>query len=1115
MKKNQGRICYLRHERLLNVLLMTKFILFLIIVSTLQSYSKGFGQTAINLNLKNVSLKTAFREIEKKSDYHFLYNDETIRHIDKLKSIEVSNASIHAVMDLLTSNTAIKYQLGEDNTVIIYLNGAQFNAFVVKGKVTDDNSQPLPGVSVRLKGTSTGTQTDLNGNYSLNVPDGSVYLVFTYTGFEAQEVNVDSRAVIDIKLKAKDNSLSEVVVVGYGVQRKSDLTGAVTSIKSADLTKIGGSNAAEALQGKIPGVQILSQGGPGAAPTVLIRGLGTNGDPTPLYVVDGMMVTNISFLAPNDIASMEILKDASATAIYGSRGANGVILVTTKKGKPGKPVINFLTSQGFQFLTRKFHVANSQEYAQLVNLFKTNAGAAPVYDNISQIGAGTDWTKEVTQNGIVSDYQLSVGGGSENVNYNISASYHNEDGVLKYTNYNRLTLRADNEYKISKKLTFGHNLSLASSHYNGDGGSNTGRGINSITRISPLIPVYKSDGSFSSGQDVDIVNPFAELYLHKDAQTHPLQFVGNGYLNYELFKGLTFRSSYGVDYTLNNINRYTPPYNLGANQSSLTSIENGYTAVSTWLWENTLTYDKQLGASHHLNLLAGYTAQNTDYRGVDVTGSGPLTTTDPNYRYIQVYPISNINSLGALPSSESILSYLFRANYSYKDRYLLTASFRGDGSSKFAEGHRWGYFPSVALGWRASEEKFLKNVSWINNLKVRGSWGRIGSNKIANYQTFNLLNQETTYDGVFNGVFYPMATIVAASNPNITWEVSQQTDAGIEFGTLKNRLRFEGDYYRRDTKNLLLILPVPGGSTGTAPAYSNAGTVRNSGVELAVSWNDRIGGLGYGVKVTGTANKNRILDFKGLTSYTSDFQVPSTHVSKAGAPIGDFYGYQSLGIVQSQAQIDQLNATAASKSGNPTKQYWSGLKPGDLLFKDINGDGFVDANDKTDIGSPYAKFVGGLTLSADYKGFDLTIDMMGSFGGKIYNDTRNQFVSSGLSNLNVEWLDSWTPTHTNTTIPRYAVNTSTTQSSDFNIFDGTYIKARFIELGYTFNKQLLKRVGISGLRVYVNTTNPFYITKYKGFSPEVSNAYGVSTIGDDFRTYPVSGTARLGINLTF
>ena len=987
----------------------------------------------------------------------------------------------------------------------------------ITGRIIDEkNGQPITGATVRVKNRNLVTVSDATGSFTLDAGANSI-LQISYVGFISQEVT--ARPGLVIRMAPGDGNLNDVVVIGYGVQRKSDLTGAVTSIKGADLTKLGGSNAAEALQGKAPGVEILNQGGPGAAPLVFIRGLGTNGDPSPLYVVDGMMVSSIAFLAPGDIASMEILKDASATAIYGSRGANGVVLITTKKGRTGSPVFNFTTSQGYQFLTRKFQVANGRQYAQLVNLFNTNAGLSPVYNNLDSIGNGTDWTKAVTQKGIVSDYQLSVGGGSDKVNYHISASYHKENGVIKYTSFNRLTLRADNEYKLTRQLTIGHNLSLASSNYNGNTQWNGGRGLNSIYRISPLLSVYKANGTFTPGQDPDIVNPYAAFYLNKDIHNHPLQFVGNAYVNYEIIKGLVFRSSYGVDYTSNYINSFLPAFNISSpNQiQANNSIEQGYETKNTWLWENTLTYDKLIGQDHHINLLAGYTSQNYDYNILDLTGSG-LLATDPNNRYLQSLPVSNLSwtNSGALPFSESILSYLFRANYTYKDRYLLTASFRSDGSSKFADGHQWGNFPSVAVGWRASEEKFLKNVSWINNLKLRGSWGRIGNNKIANYQTYSTLYQEATYDGVFNGVFYNNATITAASNPNITWEVSQQTDAGLEFGTFGDRLKLELDYYKRDTKNLLLQLPIPGGSTGIiTPAYSNAGTVRNSGYEFALSWNDKVSDFSYGIKFTGAVNKNRILDFKKQIVYSGDFMIPSTHISQAGAPIGDFYGYKVAGIAQSQAQIDGLNANAVKVSGVAGKQYWSGLKPGDLLFQDLNGDGFIDAKDKTDIGSPHPKFIGGLTLTAAYKGFDIAIDMMGSFGGKIYNDSRNQFVSSGLSNLNVEWLNSWTPTNTKTNIPRYAVNTSTSQQSDFNIADGTYIKARYMELGYTFNRAVLRNIKASAIRLYISATNPFYITKYKGFSPEVSNAYGVTTMGDDFRTYPVSGTLKAGVNLTF
>lgn len=992
-----------------------------------------------------------------------------------------------------------------------------FAQSAISGKVTSQNGEPIIGASIKIKGTSSGAITDVSGLFKIG-GNGNETLVISYIGYLSKEVILNGKNNVSVQLTEDLKALNEVVVVGYGTQRKSDITGAVSSIKAADISKIGGSNIAEALQGKTPGVEILNQGGPGAAPTVLIRGLGTNGDASPLYVVDGMMVSGIGFLASNDVASMEILKDASSTAIYGSRGANGVVLITTKKGKTGKAVVNFNATHGFQFLARKYDVCDAKQYAQLVKIFDTNAGStanSSIYANIDALGKGTDWIKESTQNGITSDYQLSVAGGTDKTTYNIGASYHSEDGILKYTKYDRLTLRTNNEYKLNKRITIGHNLSLASSNNYGNAQWNGGRGINSLYRMSPLLSIYKADGTFTPGQDQDIVNPYAALYQSKDVHNHPLQFVGNGWLNYEIINGLTFRSSYGVDYTNTYDNSYEPTYSMGSNQSQQARLRTGYTTANTWLWENTLTYDKQLGTDHHINLLAGYTAQNYDYNLLDVTGTN-LLSNDPNYKYIQALPITSLSWTNSIfPSSESILSYLFRANYNYKDRYLVTVSLRADGSSKFASGHQWGYFPSTAFGWHASEEDFLKDVNWISNLKLRGSWGQIGSNKISNYQTYSTLNMETTYNAVFNNVFYQNATITKASNPDITWEISEQTDFGLEFGTLNNRLKFELDYYNRDTKNLLLTLPIPGGSTGFSASVSNAGIVRNSGFEFLASWDDKIGDLSYGVKVSGSANKNKILDFHNQIIYTSDWMVPSTHISQAGSSIGNFYGYKVSGIAQTQAQIDQLNATAVSKSGVAGKQYWSGLKPGDLIFQDITGDGFIDSKDKTDIGSPHPDFTGGITLSAAYKGLDIAIDMMGSFGGKIYNDNRNQFVSSGLSNLNTEWLNSWTPTNTNTDIPRYATNTSTSQQSDFCISDGTYIKARYIELGYSFSKELLSKIKISSLRIYLNTTNPFYITKYKGFSPEVSNAYGVTTMGDDFRTYPVTGSAKVGLNITF
>jgi TonB-linked SusC/RagA family outer membrane protein len=1107
------------------LLLVMNFLSIFLLVACL-NVTAGVYSQKVTLSGDNIPLKQVLKEIKKQTGYTFAYRGILLQKAGKV-SVHVTDASVKQVLDICFHDQPLTYSFFNNNIVVIKEKEEPAPApapepappIKITGKIYSEAGTPLVGANVQEKGKNYGTSTKEDGSFDITVESPQSVLIISYVGFETREMRVGDQTDITIKLAMSPLAMNDMVIIGYGTRKKSDLTGAVSSIKSADITKISSSNAAEALQAKAPGVAILSQGGPGAAPNVFVRGLGTNGDASPLYVVDGMMVSSIAYLAPGDIASMEILKDASATAIYGSRGANGVILVTTKKGRVGKPVVTFNASHGFQFLTRKYDVANGRQYAELVNLFNTNAGKAPVYTNLDSIGEGTNWRKEVVQKGVVDDYQLGVSGGSESVKYNISASYHKEDGVIKFTSFDRITLRANNEYKLNKRLTVGHNLSLASSRYTGTAQWNGGRGLNSIYRISPLLTVRKPDGSFTPGQDPDVINPYASFYLNQDVKSKPLQFVGNAYMDLQIIDGLSFRSSYGTDFTLGRIDAYIPAFNISSpNQiQASNSIQNAYETRYTWLWENTLNYNKTFGHDHQVDLLAGYTAQNYDYNTLDVTGSGLLSTAD-DYRYVNALPITSLSWTNSanLPSSESILSYLFRANYTFKNRYFLTASYRADGSSKFANGKRWGSFPSVAAGWRVSEEEFLKDVSWINNLKLRGSWGQIGNNKIPNYQTYSTLTQDMVYSGVFNSAFYNSATITAAANPDITWEVAEQTDLGAEFVTLNNRLKLEFDYYNRQTKNLLLQLPIPGGSTGISiAAYSNAGTVRNTGFEFAASWDDKIGDFNYGIRFTGSANKNKIVDFHDQTVYPGDWMVPSTHISTKGKPIGDFYGYKVAGIAQSQAEIDALNENAVKQSGVAGKQFYSGLKPGDLIFQDLNGDGVIDVKDKTDIGSPHAKFIGGLSLNASWKGFDAAIDLMLSYGAKIYNATRNQFLTSGLSNMNVEWLDSWTPTHTNTSIPRYAVNTSTSQQSDFNIADATYFKARYIELGYTFNRSVTSKLAASKLRVYISTTNPFYITKYKGFSPEVSNSYGVSTMGDDFRTYPVSGTVKAGVNVTF
>ena len=561
-------------------LLVMNFLSIFLLVACM-NVTAGVYSQRVTLQGDNISLKQVFKEIKKQTGYTFAYREVLLQKAGKV-TVHVSNASIQQVLDLCFKDQPLTYSIFNNNIVVVKEKEQPASKPVppikITGKIYSEAGAPLAGANVQEKGKTYGTSTKDDGSFEITVDGPQSILVISYVGFEGREFKVGGQTDLTIKLTPAPLAMTDMVIIGYGTRKKSDLTGAVSSIKAADITKIGGSNAAEALQAKAPGVAILNQGGPGSAPTVFVRGLGTNGDASPLYVVDGMMVSSIAYLAPGDIASMEILKDASATAIYGSRGANGVILVTTKKGSSGKPVVTFNTSHGFQFLTRKYDVGNGRQYAELVNLFNTNAGKAPLYTNLDSIGEGTDWTKEVTQKGIVSDYALGVSGGSENIRYNISASYHKEDGVIKFTTFDRITLRANNEYKLNKRFTIGHNLSLASSRYKGTAQWNGGRGLNSIYRISPLLSVRRADGSFTPGQDPDVINPYASFYLNQDVRSKPLQFVGNAYLNYEIIDGLTFRSSYGTDFTLGRIDAYTPAFNISSpNQiQASNSIQNGY-----------------------------------------------------------------------------------------------------------------------------------------------------------------------------------------------------------------------------------------------------------------------------------------------------------------------------------------------------------------------------------------------------------------------------------------------------------------------------------------------------------------------------------------------------------
>lgn len=973
----------------------------------------------------------------------------------------------------------------------------------ITGKVvsSEDNSG-IPGVNVMLKGTNKVTTTDLDGNFSINVNSNQDILVFTSVGLATQEIKIIGKSVIDVTMVTNAENLEQVVVIGYGSQKKTDLTGAVTTIKAKDINGIRGGNAAEALQGK-SGLTVVSAGAPGTSPTVRIRGIGTNSDSSPLYVVDGMMTNDVIWLNPKDIESMSVLKDASATAIYGSRGANGVIVVTTKKGKLGKSIISYSGSVGNQFVIDNYSVANGSQYAALMNTVAVVAGQTQPYANPSQFGNGTNWMDEISRTGLMSDHQISASGSTENVSYNISLGYFKQEGVWNNTDYDRWTLRVNNDYKLNSKIKVGHNFNLSNSN---TGQALTYRTVRSVLSASPLITPKNDQGAWNPMQNNDLINPVAELELNKDANTNDLRFVGDLWGTWDIIEGLQFKTSFGEDWMLTRFDQFLPQYNINPSFqfNNPNSYTENYSTNNTWLWTNTLTYDKKFNENHRINLLAGQSSESTQWRGLGATGRNYAVD---NLDYVSIFSASINNRLvnAFQPTKSSRASFWFRTNYALNDRYLLTATIRADGSSKFGPNNKWGYFPSAALGWRVSEESFLKQVSWLNNLKIRGSWGMTGNDKIFNNVAYALVTQSDEFHAIFNNQINPAAGIVTDYNPNVKWENNVQADLGLEMSALDNRLTFEFDYFNRKTNDLLMILPIQGGSVGISPTYSNAGSVQNKGYEIMIGWQDNKNDFKYGINFTGSYFQNEVTDWNGLTTTNTTFSTNLQTRIQEGQPFNYFYGYKTQGIYRTQADVDTWNAYAVSKSKTA---YHSAAKLGDLIYVDTNGDGQITTDDQTNIGNPFPKFTGSIALNAEYKNFDFNLDFTGSFGAKAMNNSYNDFTSPN-NNMNTDWLDSWTPTNTNASMPRLAAGSvNMNRTIDIMVFNADYVKLRSATLGYTLPDAITDKVGMSRLRFYLTGANLLYFTKYKGFTPELSD-------GLDYNSFPVSGSIQFGMNLNF
>jgi len=968
-----------------------------------------------------------------------------------------------------------------------------------------DTKETLPGATVVIKGTTTGAVTDINGKYSIKVPEGKIILVYSFVGYTSQEIDPGAQNILDVLLQPSKTTLSELVVVGYGTLRKMDLTGAVSTVKTDDINKITALNPIENLAGKVAGVSVTSASGtPGSSPVVRIRGIGTIGDASPIYVVDGVILTDISYLNSADIETISVLKDASATAIYGNRGANGVIVITTKTGKSGegKTIFTLNGETGWQKLAHKISLLNGKEFATIINEFKPGT-----YNNIDLV-PNTDWQNQIFHIAPIYNFEGSAAGSSKTVRYYVGVGYFDQEGIIDKSYYKRLTLKIDNTYELTKDIRLGNNITVT---------PYTQQVAPDVTfqayRAQPVIEPYLPDGNFNAVPGVG--NPLAAL-AYSNSFNKGIRAVGNLFAEVTFLKDFMIKSSYGIDASYNKGESFTPAYTVSPTQFNLYSLlGKAYSDDLSWLWENTISYKKDFG-KHYLDIVAGYTMQNSTNEFVNLTGQN-IIRDDPNFWYIQpTYvwdPSHNINNIGQIGNSIdpnayfSMISYLVRVNYTLFKKYILTLTYRRDGSSKFSQSNRWGDFPSIAVGWNTTEEKFMRNIKFLSKLKLRGSWGIVGNDKIPYESRYSLVNSGIVTVLGTGSFVDPAATYGMIGNNNLKWETTSQIDVGLETGFFKDRLTADFDYYDKETYGILVGLTIPayfGNGLNTKEVF-NAAKVQNRGFEFSLGWRDQAGKLKYNFGINGTTISNKIISIGGVSGsdtvlyggYLGNGQ--SVTASRVGLPIGAFYGYKTNGLFQTQAELNAYPHLADATVGS-------------LRFVDVNGDGKLDGRDRTYLGSPIPTFIFGFSAGFEYMGIDLAIDIQGQTGNKIFN--AKEIIRPDQYNYESHVINAWTGPGTSYTEPIASAGGYNYLPSDHYVQDGSFLRIRDIILGYTLPIKITQKIYVQKLRIYLKADNLLTWTKYTGYTPEIGSGDPLSS-GVDFGAYPTTSVYSIGLNLIF
>lgn len=1114
MQKNGRTKAFLLKAMRMTVTQLAMLILFCGLASARDTKAQEVLNTTISLKIEAVEIKRVFSTIEKQAGVKFVYSPNAIR-ADQKVSLATTNKLSEVLKELLQplqisyevvgSRILLRKKMPEKAALSDEISTPVPNAIVpsdqvVKGTVVDnEKGEPLPGVSVLLKGTQRGATTNPNGEFSLSVPNGDAVLVFSFVGYEPQEQVVGNRTQINIKLKVDTKALEEVVVVGYGVVKKSDLTGSVAQVKSKELNSFPTANVLQALSGRAAGVQVTQNtGAPGGGVSVRIRGTNSiQGSNEPLYVVDGFPTTgsNPTILNNVDIESIEILKDASATAIYGSRGANGVVLITTKRGKSGKTKVDFETSFTSQTLIRKLDLMNANEYATFYNKQAANDNLAPYFTQaqLDGFGQGFDWQNLVFQKAPMKTTSLNISGGNDKTQFSVSGSFFGQDGIIKGSDYKRYSLRTNLTHKVSDK--FSVNLSttlsrLKTDRRDSEGGSRGNSMISAAISAPPTLMPYNDDGSY---RVLAIAYPFVATDL-----INPLNFINeqtnrikanrvlaNAALIYNPIPEITVRISGGIENADDRTDNYTTRNYI----NSLGRASVSTTQQTSLLNENTISYNKTFGQGHNISAVAGVTYQDFVTTTLSASGTGFLSD------IIETGGLGSAITPGIPESGYSksvLLSYLGRVNYNLKDKYLITASIRRDGSSRYSEGNKWGYFPSGAVAWRVSSEEFMKTIPFVSDLKLRASWGLTGSQAISPYATLNQLSSfRTVFDDALFTTFSPGTRLPG----NLKWETTEQKDIGVDVGILNNRVLLTADYYIKNTRDLLNTVVLPS-SLGFTSTIQNIGEVQNKGFEFGIDSRLFTGAFKWDVNANISFNRNKVVKLYGggdiLTGNVNVVVINDvTSILREGQPIGQFWGYVEDGYTEKGA----------------------------IKFKDLDGNGTITQTDKTYIGDPNPNFIYGFNSTMSYKNFDLSLFIQGVQGNDLFNVSsivNTMDYGFGLNMPREVLYNHWTPSTPNAKYPIISRNTTTRVSNRF-IEDGSYLRLRTIQLAYNLP---LEKWGVKWVRsaqVYGSGQNLLTFTNYSWWDPEVNSRGGSnSTIqGIDHNSYPTAKSVTAGLRVSF